>query len=96
MNGVDALVLAAYASLLVELTVFPIPSEASTWQITTARPAARGTDELELARGRSFAQKLLRYFVPTATCVRISLNAVCDNGGTAVIRYYRQRGQVCE
>ena len=73
MNGVDALVLAAYASLLVELTVFPIPSEASTWQITTARPAARGTDELELARGRSFAQKLLRYFVPTATCVLLWL-----------------------
>jgi len=73
MNVVDAVVLAAYASLLVELTVFPIPSEASTWQLATTRPVDRDADALERARGRSFAQKMLFYFVPTATCVLLWL-----------------------
>jgi len=33
VSPVDVVVLAAYGSLDVELTCFPIPSEASTWQL---------------------------------------------------------------
>ena len=72
MNAVDAVVLAAYASLLVELVAFPIPSEASTWQLV-ATPANDAADALQRARSRSLPQKLLRYFVPTATCVLLWL-----------------------
>lgn len=76
MNAIDVVVLAAYASLLVEIVVFPIPSEASTWQIVAASPNDGGggnSDALERARRRSKPQKLLRYFVPTATCVLLWL-----------------------
>lgn len=70
MNAVDVVVLAAYASLVVELVAFPIPSEASTWQLVGARGAAPDAlptnDPLQRARGRSVARKFLVYFVPTA------------------------------
>lgn len=76
MNAVDAVVLLAYASLVVELTLFPIPSEASTWQLlgATAPTGGAGTDDaLQAARGRSVAQKLLRYALPTTLGVALWL-----------------------
>lgn len=68
MNGTEIVVLAAYATLVVELVVFPIPSEASTWQLLAAdgpkdAPAA---DALQRARARSPLRKLLTLFLPTA------------------------------
>jgi protein-S-isoprenylcysteine O-methyltransferase Ste14 len=70
------LVLVAYASLLLELVVFPIPSEASTYQLffeTRDEPAADPGDSLAAARGRSWPSKLLRYFLPTALGVVLFL-----------------------
>lgn len=64
MNVVDAVVLAAYASLLLELTCFPIPSEASTWQLLATRPTA--DDPLAHAHRRPLLGKVLRYLLPTA------------------------------
>jgi hypothetical protein len=49
MNAADAIVLLAYASLLVEMTVFPVPSEASTWQLLASNT---DTGEGALARAR--------------------------------------------
>jgi len=68
MNVTDVVVLAAYASLVVELTVFPIPSEASTWQLLAADAAANASadDALQQARARSWPRKVLTLFLPTA------------------------------
>lgn len=65
MNAVDALVLLAYGSLVVELVVFPIPSEASTWQLLAAPGATEGGGELARARRRALHQKVLLYALPT-------------------------------
>lgn len=77
MNAVDGLVLAAYASLLLELVVFPIPSEASSWQLLASRgEQAQGmqpTGELALARRRATSVKLLSYLLPTALGVALFL-----------------------
>jgi protein-S-isoprenylcysteine O-methyltransferase Ste14 len=72
MNVVDAVVLAAYGSLLLELVVFPIPSEASTWQLLAPGEAA-ASGELARARRLPFPQKVLRYALPTAVGVVLFL-----------------------
>ena len=71
MNVVDVVVLAAYGSLLVELVVFPIPSEASTLQLLMASDDDRtaAADRLQHARRRSLSVKVLRFFLPTAAGV---------------------------
>jgi protein-S-isoprenylcysteine O-methyltransferase Ste14 len=64
-----AVVIAAYASLLVEITVFAIPSEASCWQLLATSPgggAAPQADSLRRAQARRTGQKLVRYLLPTA------------------------------
>ncbi|MBL8728220.1 MAG: isoprenylcysteine carboxylmethyltransferase family protein [Planctomycetes bacterium] len=68
MNVTEIVVLAAYASLVVELVLFPIPSEASTWQLLAAETPANAPagDALLRARSRPLAQKILRLFLPTA------------------------------
>lgn len=70
MNGIDAVVLAAYASLVVELVLFPIPSEASTWQLVGAGTGESGrsnlANALQQARSRSLVHKLVCYLLPTA------------------------------
>lgn len=77
MNVVDGLVLAAYASLLLELLVFPIPSEASTWQLLASggeqAPSGLAADELARARRRTTPAKLLSYLLPTALGVALFL-----------------------
>ena len=59
--------LLAYGSLLLELTVFPVPSEASTWQLLSSDggDAAPG-DVLARARRRTTVSKLVSYLLPTA------------------------------
>lgn len=73
MNVLDVVVLLAYASLLVELTAFPIPSEASTWQLLASQPRMPVDDALARARSRSRVQKVLRFFLPTALGVALWL-----------------------
>ncbi len=76
MSVDELVVLLAYASLVVELTVFPIPSEASTWQLLATAAPADGTaaaDALQAARARPAAQKLLRFLLPTALGVALWL-----------------------
>lgn len=70
----EIVVLAAFASLVIELVVFPIPSEASTYQLFL-RDAPRSSDEdrLSRARERRNLAKFLRYFLPTATGVVLFL-----------------------
>lgn len=72
MSWIGLLVLLAYASLLVEITCFPIPSEASTWQLLARTPGAHG-DALLRARARSLPDRFVRYLVPTAFCVALFL-----------------------
>lgn len=72
MSPVSILILAAYASLLLELVVFPIPSEASTYQLFTGGDEGE-SDALQRARRRSSIGKLLLYFLPTALGVGLFL-----------------------
>ncbi len=64
----DAATIAAYATLLLELTVFPIPSEASTWQLLAGTDRRDGTNAAALQRVHATArsQRVLTLLVPTA------------------------------
>lgn len=74
MGPADVIVLVAYASLIVELTVFPIPSEASTLDLLTKAPGEQAdTDALSVARSRSTANKLFVFLLPTGTGVLLFL-----------------------
>lgn len=66
------LLLAAYLSLVLEMTVFAIPSEASTLQILGKRDAAAGGN-LAHARAQHVLSKVVRYFLPTAVGVLLFL-----------------------
>ncbi|HEU4419670.1 MAG TPA: methyltransferase domain-containing protein [Planctomycetota bacterium] len=76
MNVADAIVLLAYASLLVEMTVFPVPSEASTWQLLACRTGA-GEGALARATRAPLWRKVLCFFVPTAIGVVLFLVPLC-------------------
>lgn len=73
MDHRDVILLIAYGSLVVELTAFPIPSEASTLSLLTSDRKDTGENVLGDARTRSFAGKLFRYLLPTATGVGLFL-----------------------
>ncbi|GDY02887.1 hypothetical protein LBMAG49_22160 [Planctomycetota bacterium] len=74
MSFVAGIVLTAYASLLIELTVFPIPSEASTYNLlaTQGDPGSAG-DALIRARSLHRARKLLVFLLPTMLGVALFL-----------------------
>jgi protein-S-isoprenylcysteine O-methyltransferase Ste14 len=66
MNFTDITILLAYGTLVIELTVFPIPSEASTLSLLRHDHQEKPlTDALSKARERSRSSKLLRFFLPT-------------------------------
>jgi protein-S-isoprenylcysteine O-methyltransferase Ste14 len=70
MNVADAAVVFAYVSLCVELVVFPIPSEASTWQLLAAHDGAGPADDtLVAARRRPTLTKVLVFALPTVVGV---------------------------
>lgn len=71
MTWLDAFVLAGYASLLAELLLLPVPSEASTWQLFRPRSPSDGV--LARAQARSAPAKLLAYLLPTALGVALFL-----------------------
>ena len=62
--------LAAYGSLIVEIGLFPIASEASVVQLV-CRSQTEGVPEIVAARTASLPQRILRYLVPTALCVAL-------------------------
>lgn len=62
------LLLAAYLSLVLEMTVFALPSEASTLQLFTGEAEA-GDQRLAAARRRSAWAKVACYLLPTAVGV---------------------------
>jgi protein-S-isoprenylcysteine O-methyltransferase Ste14 len=72
MNVIDVVVLFAYASLLLELVVFPIPSEASTWQLLAPNESTAG-GELARVQQLPLPRKLLLYALPTAVGVALFL-----------------------
>jgi len=72
VNAPDYVVLCAYASLLVELVVFPIPSEASVVQLV-GKHGSGDAPALAAARAASLPARLLRYLLPTAACVALFL-----------------------
>lgn len=64
---VDWSIVLAHVSLLIELTVFPVPSEASTYQLLTkAAPEGADDDAVVAARERPTMFKVWWYLVPTA------------------------------
>jgi protein-S-isoprenylcysteine O-methyltransferase Ste14 len=69
---VPVVVLAAYASLVLELVVFPIPSEASTYQLFFTEAEGAGA-AVARARRRPWGVKLFRYLLPTALGVALFL-----------------------
>ncbi len=70
MNFTDITILLAYGTLVIELTVFPIPSEASTLNLLRHDHREKpSTDALSRARDRSRVSKLLRFFLPTSVGV---------------------------
>ena len=76
MNPVTWLILAAYTSLLVELLVFPIPSEASTYQLffeSDSSGASGESNALHHAQQRSGLAKFFCYLLPTAVGVLLFL-----------------------
>ena len=86
MNPVlTTLVLLAYGTLLLDLVVFPIPSEASTLQLLTRDPAGP-RKLLDAARG-STASKLLWYFLPTVLGVALVLVPLIATLWPALIEY---------
>ncbi len=75
MELVPLVVLGAYVSLIVELVFFPIPSEASTFQIFFKGGAGSAEHDVSLdrARRRALGGKLLFYLLPTGLCVLLFL-----------------------
>ncbi|MCA8974030.1 MAG: methyltransferase domain-containing protein [Planctomycetes bacterium] len=76
MSWIDALVVLAYVSYLAEITLFPVPSEASTWQLFSPSANARQPDEggrLAVAQRRPVWHKVLFFLLPTAVCVALFL-----------------------
>lgn len=72
MNPADIVLLAAYASLVVELVAFPIPSEASVVQLV-GKGGSGDASALVDARSAPLTMRLLRYLLPTALCVALFL-----------------------
>ena len=62
----ELIVLLAYASLVLELVVFPIPSEASTYQLFM-REAPRSPEEDRLSRARERRKRWVKEMVLSAT-----------------------------
>jgi protein-S-isoprenylcysteine O-methyltransferase Ste14 len=61
----DGVAIAAYATLLVELTMFPIPSEASTWQLLAGR-AGPSAPVLQQVHATARSRRVLVLLLPTA------------------------------
>ena len=68
MTLAEYVVLAAYGSLLLEIVVFPIASEASVLQLVGGRERS-SSPALLAARNAAMPLRVLRYLVPTAICI---------------------------
>ena len=72
MSAPELVLLAAYASLVVELVCFPIPSEASVMHLLGCAGSAT-SPALLAARRAALSARIVRYLVPTAICVTLFL-----------------------
>ncbi len=74
MESHELVLLFAYGSLVFELVVLPIPSEASTYQLfLRAPPRDPEQDRLSRARLRRRRWKVVRYFLPTSLGIALFL-----------------------
>ena len=74
MEFADVIVMSAYGTLVIELTAFPIPSEASTLDLLTRnRDDVESSDSLSLARNRTLVDKTFRFLLPTTIGVALFL-----------------------
>lgn len=70
MSVADYVVLASYVTLLLEIGLFPIASEASVVQLVGRRTESRAP-AMMAARAAPLPTRLLRYLLPTALCVSL-------------------------
>ncbi len=84
----SVVVLIGFGSLLVQLLLFPVPSEASVYQLLLEADDEIAHDtRLGQARVRSPASKLLTYFLPTAIGVVLFLIPVAAAFWRSLIDY---------
>ena len=82
------LVLIGFGSLLVQLLVFPVPSEASVYQLLRRTGGEPDHDtRVAYARGLSPVMKLVRYFAPTALGIALFLVPVVAAVWRPVVDY---------
>lgn len=72
MTAAELVLLAAYASLLVEIVCFPVASEASVAHLV-GRTGAPTSPALAAARSSALPVRLACYLLPTALCVLLFL-----------------------
>lgn len=74
MEFADVIVMSAYGTLVIELTAFPIASEASTLDLLTRnRDDAESSNGLSSARNRTLVDKTFRFLLPTTIGVALFL-----------------------
>lgn len=73
LDARSVLVLVAYGSLLVQLLLFPVPSEASVYQLLLGADDEKDDTRVAHARGLSPVKKLVTYFLPTAVGIALFL-----------------------
>ena len=73
LDARSVLVLVAYGSLLVQLLLFPVPSEASVYQLLLGADDEKDDTRVAQARGLSPVKKLVTYFLPTAVGIALFL-----------------------
>ena len=71
MDTPSILLILSYGSFLLDLVIFPIPSEASTFQLCWGTDASAGA--LGTARGRPTFSKVVVYLLPSALGVMLFL-----------------------
>ena len=83
-----SLVLIGFSSLMVQLLVFPVPSEASVYQLLGRTNDGSDHDtRVARARGLSPVLKLMRYLVPTALGISLFLIPVIAAVWRPVVDY---------
>ena len=73
LDARSVLVLVVYGSLLVQLLLFPVPSEASVYQLLLGADDEKDDTRVAHARGLSPVKKLVTYFLPTAVGIALFL-----------------------
>lgn len=72
MSVSDVILLSAYASLVIEIVVFPVASEASVLHLLGRGPCG-SSSEIIAARAAPMASRIALYLLPTVCCVALFL-----------------------